>query len=173
MLKNPNLRIKNLYNNICNLHNCNCLIADDIFCVMTNKKIHSLHILDASNPDTKIHFNNLPQTLEYLEIFNLNFDLTNLPIGLKKLCVISYKKFYIKVPFDCEYIERIMDCNPVIGLDRRLQSVSKYIFSVIGGQMVDTQSEQLKQWEKLPDPNTHTGQILYGTTKLIYELGNY
>jgi hypothetical protein len=69
---------------------------------------------------------NLPPTLEYLEIFNLNYDLKNLPMGLNKLRILSYKEFNIKVPFGCHFIERIMNWDPIEHWTRIVYTIANY-----------------------------------------------
>jgi len=175
MLKKPNPRIKNLYNHKCRLHNCNCLIQNEITEKINYTKKKYIHILDASDINTKIYFDNLPPNLEFLEVFNLNYDLTNLPFGLKKLCIVSYKKFNIKVPFGCEFIERIMNYDSTTEWVNKIgKCMVKNITIQIGGTVID---KQLNVWNDLAkeekDPNSHTGKVLDERTKLIYELADY
>lgn len=177
MLKKANLRVKNLYNHKCELHNCNCSILNQITNNITMNK-NAVHILDASDSNMKIVLDNLSPKLKYLEVFNLNFDLTNLPLGLKKLYVVSYKKFNIKIPFGCEFIERIMNYDPN---SKWIKNVGHIVASAslsIGGTVIDQYSgDWMNMWNKLAneekDPNSHTGKILDERTKLIYELADY
>lgn len=177
-----NFRIKNLYNHKCNLHYHNCLIIDNVNQLDLNKKIKNLHILDASNINEKENLDSLPQSIEFLEIFNLNYDLTNLPIGLKNLYIVSYKKFNIKIPFGCNFTERIMNYNDSIWTNQIEHHLIKSMTLEIGGIIRDhhgiSYSHFLDIWkdltgEKDDDRNSHTGKNLDSRTKLIYELANY
>lgn len=177
MLKKANLRVKNLYNHKCELHNCSCSILNKITNNITINK-NSLHILDASDSNMKKVLDNLSPKLKYLEVFNLNFDLTNLPLGLKKLCVVSYKKFNIKVPFGCEFIERIMNYNPSKWVNNLGHGIIASASLEIGGTVIDKYSgDWTNMYNELKneqiDLNSHTGKILDERTKLIYELVDY
>lgn len=176
MLKNPNPRIKNLYNNKCSLHSDKCVILDELTKNLYATNIIHMHLIDASNTETKIYLDNLPPTLEYLEVFNLNFDLTNLPINLKKLYVVSYKKFNIKVPFGCEFIERIMYWDPTEYWIKTISnSLIKSVKLEIGGFVIDEiDNEKINEAEKYQlDSNSHTGRLLDPRTKIIYEIAKY
>lgn len=55
-------------------------------------------------------YNNLPDSIIELIVYDLKEDLTNLPVFLEKIEHIYYKtidkNIKIKCPFGCEYIER-------------------------------------------------------------------
>ena len=168
--KNP--RIKDLYNHKCKIHNNKCLILDGLCAdvVTTNNK--NVHILDMSYNQPNAYLDNLPQTIEFLEIFNLNCDLTNLPTGLQKLCIVSYPKLNIKVPFGCKFIEVNTDYTWV-------QEIGRFIIKdmrlEIGGIVSHSWNSQMEECcrEFTPDPNSHTGFMLDEKINLIYELAKY
>lgn len=176
MLKYSNPRIKELYNHKCELHSGNCIVLDKLTKNLSNKNITHLHILDASDIETQHYLDNLSSSLEYLEIFNLNYDLKNLPIGLKKLCIVSYSKSNIKIPFACEFIERIMNWDPTEHWIKTLgKNLIKSVKLEIGGLVIDEiDNNKMNELEKYDtDPNSHTGLRLDERTRIIYTLANY
>lgn len=171
MLKTPNNRIKELYLHRCEKHNNKCLILDELKCDFSNTKIKYLHILDASEVNNFI--NNLPNTLEFLEIFNLSFNLTNLPISLTNLYVLSYNdKISIKVPFNCSFNNINMNYTNLYWTEVIGKSFINSITLEIGGIPISKHTnEQLEFYEN--DPNSHNGKFLDKRTSLIYELATY
>lgn len=167
MLKNSNERIKNLYNKKCHNHNGQCIILDELNENSDIKNIKYLHILNADYINLKHLYDNLPDTLEFLEIFNLNFNLLNLPINLKKLFVISFQQFEIKVPFGCEFQERIMNYKPLPWYEEIGKNIISSFELSIGGMVVDKVDYDNN------DPNSHTGKTLNKRIKKIYKLSNY
>ena len=105
-------------------------------------------------------------------VFNLNFNLENLPINLKELYVLSYQKCLIKVPFNCKFEERIMNYNEPHWTEALGSQIFKSIEFSIDGVVVDKiDNDDMQDYEI--DVNSHTGHYLDKRTKLIYELANY
>lgn len=129
-----------------------------------------MHILDAEFIEDSYFYENLPDSIEFLEIFNLNFDLLNLPIGLKKLFVVSYKQKNIKVPFNCIFEERIMNYEPIPWYSQLGTNIIKSIELRIGGTLVD---KVINMQEIENDDYIYAGKPLDIRTKKIYEIANY
>lgn len=167
MLKVPNERIKNLYNKKCEKHNNECIILNELNYNIHNSNIKYLHILSAIHIDHKYFYENLPNDLEFLEVLGLNFDLINLPINLKKIFIISFQQFQIKVPFDCILEERIMNYKPLSWINEIGQNIIEFFEISIGNSVAQ------KIDNRLNDPYSHSGKTLDNKTKKIYELANY
>jgi hypothetical protein len=165
-----NIRIKELYSNKCQKHNNKCLILDRLNKNISSSKITHLHILDAGFIEDSYFYENLPDSIEFLEIFNLNFDLLNLPIGLKKLFVISYKQKNIKVPFNCIFEERIMNYEPESWYSQLGNNFIRSIELRIGGTLVD---KVINMQELENNDSIYAGKLLDIRTKKIYEIANY
>ena len=72
-----------------------------------NEDIYEGKTILATNNFGIFNFDDLGDNLIELKISELNQNLLNLPINLKKLEILNNKHNYeIKVPFDCEFIEK-------------------------------------------------------------------
>lgn len=165
-----NIRIKELYLNKCKKHNNKCSIFDRLNKNISSSKITHLHILNGNFIDDCYFYENFPDSLEFLEIFNLNFNLLNLPISLKKLFVVSYKQQNIKVPFNCFFEERIMNYEPLPWYYEIGTNIIKSVELRIGGTLVNKviDIEELENNECI-----YTGRALDRRTQIIFEIADY
>jgi hypothetical protein len=114
-LSNKN-KVKTIsHDNIKILHKDNYYMANPYYINQFPKKVTHINILHSTYFNTKKElFDNLPITLEYLKFCDCDYELTNLPITVKKLVLVKSKinknytpteycakDFEHKIPFGC------------------------------------------------------------------------